>query len=240
MHQEIQHFEGNTTGGRDLIVGDIHGYFSKLSEALFAIGFVPGKDRLFSVGDLADRGPESPQAMNWLTMHWFHAVRGNHEEAAIAFAAGTLLGETFRSWGGGWLVNSPAPERRRVADAFAKLPLAIELETEHGTVVIVHADCPLPEWRQVPGVLTAGGLRADALQASMQWGRDRLKRLFDGPVADVRAVVVGHNEVERFTSLDNVLFIDTGAWNGGHYTILDAHTLRPAEAPSRLDWSGVA
>ncbi|MGB0713157.1 MAG: metallophosphoesterase, partial [Gammaproteobacteria bacterium] len=45
--------------GRDLIVGDIHGEFIALKDRLDELEFVPGRDRLFSVGDLIDRGPNS-------------------------------------------------------------------------------------------------------------------------------------------------------------------------------------
>jgi len=45
--------------GRDFAVGDIHGCFSHLRRSLEAIGFDASVDRLFSVGDLIDRGPES-------------------------------------------------------------------------------------------------------------------------------------------------------------------------------------
>lgn len=52
--------------GRDFVVGDIHGEFSKLSKLLSLVGFDEHSDRLFSVGDLVDRGPESRQVEHWL------------------------------------------------------------------------------------------------------------------------------------------------------------------------------
>ena len=67
----IKHFEANQSG-RDLIVGDIHGGFSRLQLALDAVHFNPVVDRLFCVGDLVDRGPESAQALDWLARPWFH------------------------------------------------------------------------------------------------------------------------------------------------------------------------
>jgi len=45
------------THRRDFAVGDIHGAFDALQRAMEAIGFDARKDRLFSVGDLVDRGP---------------------------------------------------------------------------------------------------------------------------------------------------------------------------------------
>ena len=42
---------GNHTGGRDLVIGDLHGYFGTLEHALTELAFDAGRDRLFSVGD---------------------------------------------------------------------------------------------------------------------------------------------------------------------------------------------
>ena len=65
----------------------------------------------------------------------------------------------------------------------------------------------------------------------------RFDKLFRDDVAGVRAVVVGHTPVERFTSLGNVHYIDTRGWRPpGRFTLLDAHTLRAAEPPSPLRW----
>jgi len=71
----IRRFARNPLG-RDLAVGDIHGYFSQLEQALDQAGFDPVRDRLFSVGDLTDRGPDCPQALEWLARPWFHPVCG--------------------------------------------------------------------------------------------------------------------------------------------------------------------
>jgi serine/threonine protein phosphatase 1 len=247
MNNTIQHFGRNTAGGRDLIVGDIHGYFLKLETALSAIGFDRAKDRLFSVGDLVDRGPESDQALDWLAKPWFHAVRGNHEEAAIAWAAGGIeRWHYIRGFGGAWNVMNPPAESLRIADTFVALPIGIELETERGLVGILHADCPARSWDDLKAKLAAENHAADGnplricpVAACITWGRERFKRLFEGEVEGVRAIVAGHNEVERLTCLDNFHMIDTGGWNGREFTILDAATLLPAEAPGRgLDWSG--
>ena len=61
----VVRFEANALG-RDFAVGDIHGAFADLRRALDAIGFDEHRDRLFSVGDLVDRGPESEAALEWL------------------------------------------------------------------------------------------------------------------------------------------------------------------------------
>jgi len=71
---------GINTTGRDFVVGDIHGMFPALEELLASVEFDGDRDRLFSVGDLVDRGPLSKHAPDWLAHPWFIACRGNHEQ----------------------------------------------------------------------------------------------------------------------------------------------------------------
>ena len=215
--------------GRDLIVGDIHGHFAKLQRALDTIAFDTARDRLISVGDLVDRGPESPQALEWLDRSWFCPVRGNHEDMLCMYLDGLCDGALYRQNGGGWFIDLPAAEQRRIAARLTSLPLAIELETERGLVAVVHADCPTPTWGQFKDALAHPEIGPRAAIACT-WSRNRAHGLPLGPVRDVRAVVVGHTPMERPTTMDNVHFIDTGAWLPAHYgdrqfTILDAATL---------------
>lgn len=218
--------------GRDFIVGDIHGCFSRLQLRLDAIGFDPSRDRLFSVGDLVDRGPESGQAFDWLAKPWFHAVRGNHEQMAIDHVAGFSDNRTYIGNGGGWFLAMTRPEQQLFADAFTALPIAITLETATGPVGIVHADCPAEQW----DVLLAALHTETAEQVGMccMWSRDRITQGFTEEVQGVRAVVVGHTPVQNWTSLGNVIYIDTGAVFGHDFTILDAATLRPAISHTRI------
>jgi serine/threonine protein phosphatase 1 len=46
------------TQGTDYVVGDLHGCFKLLERLLADVQFDKANDRLFSVGDLADRGPD--------------------------------------------------------------------------------------------------------------------------------------------------------------------------------------
>jgi len=239
MTSFVQRFERNTAG-RDLIVGDVHGCFTKLQAALDAVGFDRAVDRLFSVGDLVDRGPESDQVLNWLGQPWFHAVMGNHEQMAVMYHAGEDSG-LYGMNGGHWFIGMTPDERFDIASAFFDMPLAIELETAAGLVGIVHAACDSPSWQDFVKCLDdpSTGVRDNAM-----WGRDRAMWKTDmGPVAGVRAVVVGHTPMERMTSLDNVLFIDTGGWlEGGRtkrpITVIDAATLEHARHPVQtLDWA---
>ena len=52
--------------GRNLIVGDIHSQYGLLMDALEAASFSPSDDTLYSVGDIADRGPETVRLIEFL------------------------------------------------------------------------------------------------------------------------------------------------------------------------------
>lgn len=75
------------TQGTDYVVGDLHGCFQLLQDALDKVFFDPACDRLFSVGDLVDRGPDSLKCLQLLAEPWFHAVMGNHEAMLANFFA---------------------------------------------------------------------------------------------------------------------------------------------------------
>lgn len=66
------------TQGTDYVVGDIHGCFDLVDQALARLGFAPDQDRLLCVGDLIDRGPQSAQVDAFLARPYVYAVRGNH------------------------------------------------------------------------------------------------------------------------------------------------------------------
>lgn len=234
----VRRFAANPTpAGRDLIVGDVHGCFGKLRAALDAVGFDPDAgDRLFSVGDLVDRGPESTDVLSWLDRPWFAAVGGNHEDLVVGFASGLEPRDLYFANGGAWLIAMTPPERLPFVDALAALPLAIELETAAGLVCLVHADCPRPTWAEFRAALEAGCFEAEHVAVLARWSRERIGAGDRVGVPDVRAVVVGHTPVERPVALGNVYHIDTGAWlQGGQsprvFTILDAATLLPACHP---------
>lgn len=241
----VQHFERNAVG-RDFAVGDIHGCFSKLQRALDAAGFDPATDRLFSVGDLVDRGPESADVDAWLRKPWFHAIRGNHEQMAIdsyrSEAKGNAGALHFAN-GGAWFYGLPTMEQGCYAELLADLPVAIEVETAAGLVGLVHADCPAPEWRLLHAALTVnevpGSLR-DQVVAICQWSRRRIQAEDVGGVSGVRAVVVGHTPVRQPAVLGNVYHIDTGGWfKDGHFTLLNLDTLEctpPINPKLHWDW----
>ncbi|THD44389.1 MAG: hypothetical protein DI608_00370, partial [Rothia mucilaginosa] len=112
-----------------------------------AVGFDPAIDRLFSVGDLVDRGPHSEAALEWLARPWFHAVQGNHEALAITRVRGGRLDlEMYRAAGGSWFLDLPRKAQLRFVERFEQLPIAIEVESAAGLVGLLHADSPFADW----------------------------------------------------------------------------------------------
>jgi len=58
----IHHQYDRNNEGRDFVIGDLHGCYDELKDKLLDVNFNEEVDRVFSVGDLVDRGPESLNA----------------------------------------------------------------------------------------------------------------------------------------------------------------------------------
>ena len=224
----VKRFPANTAG-RDFAVGDIHGHFTLLQQALDRLGFDPSKDRLFSVGDLVDRGPECEQVLAWLDKPWFHPVRGNHDDYVCRHDT-CDIGNWLQN-GGAWFMSLLEAERGEYAAQFRELPIAIEVETVEGPIGLVHADCPFPSWRllleQLEGGAEGGQLRN--VKNACMWSRRRVELEDISGVEDVRALVVGHTPLDRPTALGNVIHIDTAGWRpdkGGYFTFLELATMQ--------------
>ncbi len=223
---------GPNTQGRDYAVGDIHGHFSRLEATLERARFDPNRDRLFSVGDLVDRGPESPRALEWLNQPWFHAVQGNHEVLTRQYVDQDpqLDPRDYLGSGGAWFMESPPSQQREYAERFAQLPVALEIETAQGLVGLVHAHCPFPSWTTLREYLSGALPYVIELEETFQWSRARLKARDESEVRDVRAVVVGHTPLRRPRRLGNVWHIDTAGWSEGYFSLLELGQLRVVQA----------
>ena len=212
--------------GRDFIVGDIHGCFDLVEQLLAAVAFKPDADRLISVGDLVDRGPDSDQALDWLARPWFHAVMGNHELLALNHALGGDGQDAALHVmnGGAWVFMLEGDVKREYAEAFARLPLAIEVPTAAGPVGVVHADVPDGmAWHDLAAKLEAGD-RDTAM--CLTWSRERIEAAAGGheveDVPGIRRVYVGHTPQKAPMAVGNVSFIDTGACFGGSLVLINA------------------
>ena len=226
----------NPAKGRDLVVGDVHGHFATLRHALAELEVGAG-DRLFSIGDLIDRGPDSAQALSWIegsdpTARFDLVIRGNHEQLMLdalapeSSASYEPLWPTDRNlWydnGGHWWADcGPSdPDAEAWTAALVALPFAARIETLHGPVGLVHA-CPVfPSWEELEEALGDEGFPGRHARMRALWSRvwHRIRQpeigergyLHAGSVAGVRAVVTGHTPVSEPVWHWNVLDIDTG------------------------------
>jgi serine/threonine protein phosphatase 1 len=87
------HRHSANLNGRDFVVGDLHGCLFHLERLLENARFDPAIDRVFSVGDLADRGPDSPGCLLLLNEPWFYPVLGNHDLCLLQFLRGLEAGK---------------------------------------------------------------------------------------------------------------------------------------------------
>ena len=152
-----------------------------------------------------NRGPNSRDALGWLESGWIHAVRGNHE-AMVARAFGSSRQHFFMPWAR----DLDDTERDRWIEALAKLPLAIEVDTDQGPVGVVHAGVVERSWTR-----TTEGLQArdhQAIGTALLGGDTPRWRGTPGTaVSGVWRLVTGHF-VRRWAKLDGAWWqIDTGA-----------------------------
>lgn len=199
--------------GRDFVVGDIHGCFDLLEKALAAVSFDPDKDRLISVGDLVDRGPESPQCLHYLNQPWFYSVRGNHEELLMHyFRDGKLNTEAVIKNipnGLGWMLWETPESMQDYCDAFVKLPLVIEVETDDGIIGFVHADIPKGmDWDTFKQNIENNDKHT---RTTAQWSRKRVDDANDEGIKGIHRVFFGHTPIDSGPlKLGNCFFVDTG------------------------------
>lgn len=244
----LQRFEPNRIG-RDYAVGDIHGCFGLLDRLLANIGFDPAVDRLFSVGDLIDRGPDSERVCEWLEQPWFHAIRGNHEAMLLDSVqrAGGQPGpasavELWVANGGDWFFNLQRATQTAICQAVAELPWAIEVALEDdATAALVHADVLDDSW-PVTRALLDGNKPASHIPdqlAHLLWSRRRAAAATQAmvrgnvdavSVASVDLICFGHTPMRWPLALGNTRWLDTGAVYGGSLTVAEL-------APNGSVWS---
>ena len=152
----LAHFEENRRG-RDFVVGDLHGCLDQFRKLLQHVAFDPERDRVFSVGDLVDRGPYSFATLQLLEQPWFYAVLGNHDAMFLAYAVQQgfgpelerdfrleIYGSAFRkNDGSDWAIalgRNPADAVRRLVQRLGTLPLLIRVGSGEQAFWIAHAE----------------------------------------------------------------------------------------------------
>lgn len=165
MKTPVQIFEPNLVG-RDFVIGDLHGAFELFNKLLKNIAFDPTKDRMFSVTDLVDRGPDSLECLCLLKKPWFHGVLANHEQMMLEAFDGGYMGQFWIRNGGLWgytayqewqnrtnfitdeLKRPPPPSSESIRlwdmlDYVRELPYLITVKMKDGKKFhIIHAEFP--------------------------------------------------------------------------------------------------
>jgi hypothetical protein len=207
------------------IVGDVHGCSAELEELLEHLDFTTGRDRLFFVGDLVARGPDSQGALALARRLGGAAVLGNHEHKLLSWRRHAM---------------PLSPEHQRVAQVLSDeewsmleaMPLWIELP-EHG-LVIVHAgvvpglalERTPPEALLKIRTLDSEDRWSDEPDAGPQWGAR-----YKGPPH----VLFGHNARAGPQLHEWATGIDTGCVYGGRLTavVLEEGEPMPRGAAAR-------
>lgn len=198
--------------GTDYFVGDIHGAREKFLAELEDRNFDYNKDRVFCVGDMIDRGPDSEGVLDLLATDWFYSVLGNHEDFLLGDS-----GHPDSIWytnGGQWAfddIMNRRPEIREYAKLIRKrCPLAIEVAAHGKRIGVIHTD--------PPAVWPSFYARENHL-----WGRSQVRKRNPAPVQGIDKVVFGHTPSLQCYSYANTINLDTGGtFADGHFTIMTA------------------
>lgn len=226
------------TKGRDFAVGDLHGAFDYLDQALDMVNFDPAADRVICVGDLIDRGPRSADCVHYLQQKWFFAVRGNHDDTfAAAFdEQGTLRDNNLplERIGLQWIRQEDPETLVQVRAALSKLPYAMEVKTASMTVGFVHAEAPenysWPAFASLMKKSRSPYSKGHALASFAMTDRKRVRNMFADAVAGIDRVFSGHTQVSQACRIKNSIFIDTGGvfrmigrpeWDKCHLTLAE-------------------
>ncbi|MFG2554761.1 polynucleotide kinase-phosphatase [Streptomyces sp. NPDC048581] len=208
------------------IVGDIHGCASELESLLGKLGYVDGahpdgRTAVF-VGDLVDRGPDSPgvlrRVMSMVKSGHALCVPGNHENKYGRYLKGRKvqhthgLAETIEQ------METESEEFRAQVREFID-GLVSHYVLDGGRLVVCHAGLPEKYHGRTSGRVRSHALYGDTtgetdefgLPVRYPWAEDYRGRA---------AVVYGHTPVPEATWLNNTICLDTGAVFGGKLTAL--------------------
>ncbi|GGJ23008.1 polynucleotide kinase-phosphatase [Streptomyces brasiliensis] len=208
------------------IIGDIHGCASELESLLVKLGYTDGvhpegRTAVF-VGDLVDRGPDSPgvlrRVMGMVEAGSALCVPGNHENKYGRFLKGRKvqhthgLAETIEQMEG-----ESDEFKQRVREFIDGLVSHYVLDG--GKLVVCHAGLPEKYHGRTSGRVRSHALYGDTtgetdefgLPVRYPWAEDYRGRA---------AVVYGHTPVPEATWLNNTICLDTGAVFGGKLTAL--------------------
>jgi serine/threonine protein phosphatase 1 len=190
---------------RTLVIGDIHGCYRELMELIEKAAIAEG-DRIIALGDILDRGPDSPAVLDFFQRSLAaDSLMGNHERKHLTASRGkakAALGQEM-------VREQFGQEYNEVLRYIAGFPDYIEVPE----AVLIHG---LYE----PGV-PLKKQRSQILNGVMS-GESYLRRLYDQPWYELydgtKPIIAGHHDYSKDgkpTILeDRVFLIDTGCCYG--------------------------
>lgn len=224
------------------IIGDIHGCASELETLLGKLGYVDGahpqgRTAVF-VGDLVDRGPDTPgvlrRVMSMVAAGDALCVPGNHENKLGRYLKGRKvqhshgLAETIEQ------LDGESEEFHARVREFVD-GLVSHYVLDGGRLVVCHAGLPEKYHGRTSGRVRSHALYGDTtgetdefgLPVRYPWAEDYRGRA---------AVVYGHTPVPTATWLNNTICLDTGAVFGGKLTALRWPERELVDVPAERVW----
>ncbi|MEB3828854.1 metallophosphoesterase family protein [Phormidium sp. CCY1219] len=143
------------TKGRRIVIGDVHGHYDALMRLIEAIA--PGEgDRLYFLGDLIDRGPQSARVVKFVRESSYQCLLGNHEHLLLDVCRnGKINPGAMQGWrysGGQSTLASYPPLHSNPTQALLNdvewmrtLPLYLDLGDAWLVHAGVHPQLPLEE-----------------------------------------------------------------------------------------------
>ncbi|MFI5633588.1 polynucleotide kinase-phosphatase [Streptomyces sp. NPDC051664] len=227
------------------IIGDIHGCRSELESLLGKLGYVDGahpegRTAVF-VGDLVDRGPDSPgvlrRVMSMVSAGNALCVPGNHENKLGRYLKGRKvqhthgLAETIEQLD---REDAKDPAFREQVREFID-SLVSHYVLDGGKLVVCHAGLPEKYHGR-----TSGRVRSHALYGDTTGETDEFGLPVRYPWAEEyrgrAAVVYGHTPVPSTSWVNNTLCLDTGAVFGGKMTALRWPERELVDVPAEKVW----
>lgn len=233
------------TGGTDFVVGDLHGCRHLLEARLAELGFCAETDRVLSVGDLVDRGPDSWGTLQLIEEPWFYFVLGNHEEMLLDLLDATEGQVRLRTedpelaWVNGLTKAQHIQLRSRWAPRLLAAPRALKVGQGQDRFYVVHADRSRLRYTRPAELLDDVEIEQIALgddgqQAALLWSRRVIREWPRGTEQEsepfrvaapalapgVSLTFVGHTVVEAPVLYRSHLYLDTGAYVTGRLTVL--------------------
>ncbi|MEU7649506.1 polynucleotide kinase-phosphatase [Streptomyces huasconensis] len=224
------------------IIGDVHGCASELETLLTRLGYVDGthpegRTAVF-VGDLVDRGPDTPgvlrRVMSMVGSGTALCVPGNHENKLGRHLKGRSVQHTHGLAETVEQLAAESEEFRAQVREFVD-GLVSHYVLDGGKLVVCHAGLPEKYHGR-----TSGRVRSHALYGDTTGETDEFGLPVRYPWAEEyrgkAAVVYGHTPVPTATWLNNTICLDTGAVFGGRLTALRWPERELVDVPAERVW----